>query len=132
MNLSTPFRRDARDFARASGVDLLLNKAEQVLGTEADSPRGSGELPWRTSFGSVLHLLRHRPNDAGLAELARVHARDALARWVPGARVTGCAVEQIEGAFVLRIGIEAALPASNAKPESRDVVLPLAPAGRTP
>jgi phage baseplate assembly protein W len=129
VNLSTPFRRDARDFARATGVELLLSQAEQVLGTEADSPRGSGELPWRTSFGSLLHLLRHRPNDAGLAELARVHARDALARWVPRVRIAGCAVDQAEGVFVLRIGIEAVPPASNAKPQGRDVVIPLASAG---
>ena len=128
MNLSTPFRRDARDFATARGVDLLLSQAEQVLGTEADSPRGAGELPWRTSFGSVLHLLRHRPNDAGLAELARVHARDALARWVPGVRVTACTVDQTDGVFVLRIGIEAAA-APNAKPQTRDVLLPLTPGG---
>ncbi|MEQ9648262.1 MAG: hypothetical protein RLO52_22435, partial [Sandaracinaceae bacterium] len=51
--------------------------------TEGDTPQGSGEMPWRTAFGSGLHLLRHRNADAVLRELARVRARDALRRWVP-------------------------------------------------
>ena len=129
MNLAFPFQRDARDFATASDVDLLLAQAEQVLGTEADSPKGPGELPWRTAFGSVLHLLRHRPNDASLAELARVHARDALARWAPGVQVTTCVVEQQGATFVLRIGIAAAPAGSKVATAKRDVVLPLSPAG---
>ena len=129
MNLAFPFQRDARDFATVSDVDLLLAQAEQVLGTEADSPKGSGELPWRTGFGSVLHLLRHRPNDASLAELARVHARDALVRWAPGVQVTTCVVEQQGATFVLRIGIAAAPAGSKTATAKRDVVLPLSPAG---
>ena len=129
MNLAFPFQRDARDFATVSDVDLLLAQAEQVLGTEADSPKGSGELPWRTAFGSVLHLLRHRPNDASLAELARIHARDALARWAPGVQVTTCVVEQQGATFVLRIGIAAAPAGSKVATAKRDVVLPLSPAG---
>ena len=129
MNLAFPFQRDARDFATVSDVDLLLAQAEQVLGTEADSPKGSGELPWRTAFGSVLHLLRHRPNDASLAELARVHARDALVRWAPGVQVTTCVVEQQGATFVLRIGIAAAPAGSKTATAKRYVVLPLSPAG---
>ena len=129
MNLAFPFQRDARDFATVSDVDLLFAQAEQVLGTEADSPKGSGELPWRTAFGSVLHLLRHRPNDASLAELARVHARDALVRWAPGVQVTTCVVEQQGATFVLRIGIAAAPAGSKTATAKRDVVLPLSPAG---
>jgi phage baseplate assembly protein W len=129
VNLAFPFQRDARDFATVSDVDLLLAQAEQVLGTEADSPKGSGELPWRTAFGSVLHLLRHRPNDASLAELARVHARDALVRWAPGVQVTTCVVEQQGATFVLRIGIAAAPAGSKTATAKRDVVLPLSPAG---
>ena len=129
MNLAFPFQRDARDFATVSDVDLLFAQAEQVLGTEADSPKGSGELPWRTAFGSVLHLLRHRPNDASLAELARVHARDALVRWAPGVQVTTCVVEQQGATFVLRIGIAAAPAGSKTATAKREVVLPLSPAG---
>ena len=87
------------------------------------------KLPWRTAFGSVLHLLRHRPNDASLAELARVHARDALVRWAPGVQVTTCVVEQQGATFVLRIGIAAAPAGSKTATAKRDVVLPLSPAG---
>jgi phage baseplate assembly protein W len=130
-NLAFPFQRDASDFARVSGADLLLAQAEQVLGTEADSPKGSGELPWRTAFGSVLYLLRHRPNDASLVELARVHSRDALARWAPDVLVTACTVVQTGATFKLRIGIAAAPAGSKTATATRDVDIPLAPAGAT-
>jgi hypothetical protein len=59
----------------------------QVLATEGATPLSSGELPWRTDFGSALHLLRHQRNDDLLAELARVYVRDALKRWVPEAEL---------------------------------------------
>jgi phage baseplate assembly protein W len=83
-NLLTPFRRDrARDFAAGSGWPLTRAKILQVLLTEGDSPQGSGELPWRTAFGSGVHLARHLSNTAALAELTRVRVRDALGRWLP-------------------------------------------------
>lgn len=83
-NLLVPFERDrVRDFSSGTGYELRLAKVLQVLLTEGDTPQGSGEMPWRTAFGSGLHLLRHRNADAVLAELARVRARDALRRWVP-------------------------------------------------
>lgn len=85
-NLLVPFERDrVRDFASGTGYELRLAKILQVLLTEGDTPQGSGEMPWRTAFGSGLHLLRHRNADAVLRELARVRARDALLRWAPSA-----------------------------------------------
>jgi len=51
-----------------------------------------GELPWRTEFGSGLHLLRHQKNDALLQELARIHVVDAIKRWEPRIRVTSVQV----------------------------------------
>ncbi len=81
-----PFRRDRkRDFASGEGEELLASKVEQLLATEGASARSSGELPWRTAFGTPLQLLRHQRNDAVLAELARVYVRDALRKWVPEA-----------------------------------------------
>lgn len=124
-NLASPFRRDARDFATASGGDLLLAKAEQVLATEADSPSGAGELPWRTAFGSLLHLLRHRPNDDVLGELGRVRARDALARWLPSTRVTQCVAIAEEDRITMRIGVEETAPTGAA----REVAVTLGPVG---
>lgn len=83
-NLLTPFRRDRKsDFASGSGKTLTRAKVLQVLLTEGDTPQSAGELPWRTAFGSGLHLLRHQRNDAALAQLARVRVRDALRRWLP-------------------------------------------------
>lgn len=86
--LLTPFRRDKkRDFASGSGADLLASKVLEALMTEGATPRSSGELPWRTAFGSGLHLLRHQRNDDALAALARVNVRDTLKRWVPEAEL---------------------------------------------
>jgi phage gp46-like protein len=84
----SPLRRDKkRDFASGSGGDLLTSKVRQALMTEGATPKSSGELPWRTAFGSALHLLRHQRNDAVLADLARVYVRDCLELWVPEVEV---------------------------------------------
>jgi phage baseplate assembly protein W len=105
-NLLIPFRRDKkRDFAAGSGSELLASKVRQALLTEGATARSSGELPWRTNFGASLGLLRHRANDAVLRELARVYVRDALKRWVPGARLVGLEVQQDGPALVLRVTI---------------------------
>lgn len=65
----------------------------QILGTRcsAGDVQG-GELPWRTDFGSRLHQLRHRNNDAILSELARVYVVEALQRWEPRVRIKAVAV----------------------------------------
>jgi hypothetical protein len=126
-NLASPFRRAARDLATASGDDLLLAKAEQILATEADSPAGGGELPWRTAFGSTIHLLRHRPNDDAQGELGRVRARDALVRWLPSARVTGCTPKPEGALLTLLVSIAEAAPGG----ATRVIPVPLGPA-RTP
>ena len=105
-NLLIPFRRDKkRDFAAGSGSELLASKVRQALLTEGATARSSGELPWRTNFGAGLGLLRHRANDAVLRELARVYVRDALKRWVPGARLVGLEVQQDGPALVLRVNV---------------------------
>ena len=105
-NLLIPFRRDKkRDFAAGSGSELLASKVRQALLTEGATARSSGELPWRTNFGAGLGLLRHRANDAVLRELARVYVRDALKRWVPGARLVGLDVQQDGPTLVLRVSV---------------------------
>lgn len=102
--LLTPFRRDKkRDFASGSGEDLLASKVRLALLTEGATPRYSGELPWRTAFGSGLHLLRHLRNDAALSDLARVYVRDCLARWVPEAELVEVVATR-DGA-VLQVGV---------------------------
>ncbi len=79
-----PFQRDKkRDFASGVGEDLIASKVRQALLTEGATPKSSGELPWRTEFGSGLQLLRHLRNEAALADLAKIHVRDCLQRWVP-------------------------------------------------
>jgi uncharacterized protein len=87
-NLIAPFRRDRkRDFASDDGAELLKSKMLQALMTRGTTPRSSGELPWRTAFGSGLDLLRHQRNDDVLTELATVYAKDTLTKWVPEVQV---------------------------------------------
>ena len=104
--LLTPFRRDKkRDFASGSGPELLRAKVLQALMTEGAGPRASGELPWRTSFGAGLHLLRHQRNDEVLSALARVYVSDALARWVPSAQLVTLQVSRDDASLVLRLRV---------------------------
>lgn len=78
-----PFRRDKKgDFANEGGAALVKAAVGQVLGTICDSGATSGELPWRTDFGSQIELLRHS-SEAIVPHLARVYVLDALQRWEP-------------------------------------------------
>ena len=86
-----PLRRDRKnDFANATGAALVAAAVGQILGTRASDEAGSskGEIPWRTGFGSLLHLIRHRSNTPLLQELAKFYVIDALKRWEPRVRVT--------------------------------------------
>jgi uncharacterized protein len=103
-SLLIPFRRDQKnDFASGTGADLLKSKIEQALMTEGQTPRSSGELPWRVTLGSGLHLLRHQRNDDVLQELARVYVRDALKRWVPEVEVV--VVDAVRDSAALRLSV---------------------------
>ena len=107
--LLAPFRRDRkRDFASDDGDDLLASKVLQVLATEGATARASGELPWRTTFGAPLLLLRHQNNDVALAELARIYVRDAFRRWLPDAEVVRITVERDGAVLALQIRFRAA------------------------
>jgi hypothetical protein len=107
--LITPFRRDRkRDFANDDGNALLDSKVLQVIATEGGSNGTSGELPWRTSFGTRIQLLRHRSNDAALGELARVYVRDALRKWVPEATLISVAIQSDGDTLALRVRFRAA------------------------
>jgi len=114
-SLLTPFRRDKkRDFASGAGEDLLASKVRQALLTEGATPKSSGELPWRTSFGSGLHVLRHLRNDAALSDLARVHVRDCLKRWVPEAELVAVSSARDGPVLQLKVRFRAAKDAGKA------------------
>lgn len=99
-----PFRRDKKlDFANGTGDELLRSKILQVLMTRGANPTSEGELPWRTTFGAGLDLLRHQRNDAALAELARVQVQDALNKWLPGVEVVGAAVVKDYNSLLLKV-----------------------------
>lgn len=83
-----PLRRDQKgDFAHASGGRLVSACVGQVLGTMCDSEFATGELPWRTTFGSKTYLLRQRLNSPALEEQARKFIADALRLWEPRVRL---------------------------------------------
>lgn len=107
--LLAPFRRDRkRDFASDDGDPLLASKVLQVLATEGATARSSGEIPWRTAFGTPLQLLRHQNNDVALSELARIYIRDAFRRWLPEATLISVAVERSDSVLALRVRFRAA------------------------
>jgi len=124
--LLIPFRRDRkRDFASGAGRDLLASKVMQALMTRGFTPRSSGELPWRTAFGAGLDLLRHQRNDAALAELARVHVRDALKRWVPEAELVGVSVTREDTKLQLRVRYRLARSMSSTQEPPSEVSISL-------
>jgi phage baseplate assembly protein W len=106
--LLRPFRRDKRqDFASGHGVELVAAAVGQVLGTICSSEQTSGELPWRTEFGSLLHVLRLSNASPALVEKARAFVALALARWEPRARVQAVRVSRVQRAegFALSIRV---------------------------
>jgi len=108
FGLTHPFQRDLRsDFAAAGGEQLIRSAVGQILGTVGSSDYTQGEVPWRTDFGSLLHVLRHQRNHHVLQELARVYVVDALKRWEPRVVVTSVTGtrERREGENVLAIRI---------------------------
>lgn len=125
FGLLRPFRRDLKaDFAADGGERLVRSAVGQILGTIASSDVTPGELPWRTEFGSLVHLLRHQKNDAVLQELARVYVIDALKRWEPRVVVTSVHVsrERQEGDDVLAIRLRYDLISRNTP--GNNVILP--------
>ena len=116
FGLLRPFRRDLKaDFAADGGERLIRSAVGQILGTMAGGDVTEGELPWRTEFGSLLHLLRHQRNDAILQELARVYVVDALKRWEPRVVVTAVRItrEREAGDNVLAIRLRYNVIATN-------------------
>jgi len=108
MHILIPFQRDKKtDFAAGEGEVLLASKVRQVLLTDGATVHSSGELPWRSSFGAGLALLRHRRNDVALKELARVQIREALRRWLPGVQLVGICVDGDGESLVLRVHVRA-------------------------
>jgi len=124
--LLAPFRRDRkRDFASGAGGELLASKVLQALMTAGATPCSSGEVPWRTAFGAGLDLLRHQRNDAALAELARVHVRDTLKRWVPEAELVEVRVSREDATLQLRVRYRPARRRTGATEQAAEVTLPL-------
>ena len=108
-----PLVRDRkRDFASVSGTTLLQAKVIQALATEGSTALSSGELPWRTQFGSGLAALRHQRNTPAVKTIAEVYVREALQRWVPEVTVTDIEVCQQENAVDITVRLAGTSPVS--------------------
>ncbi len=84
-----PFRRDGKgDFQNEVGANLVRKSVSQILGTRAQTEFADGELKWRQSFGSRIHLLKHAPNNQATRELARLYSIEAVNIWEPRARIS--------------------------------------------
>jgi phage baseplate assembly protein W len=80
--LIRPFQRDQKgDFATAGDAKLVSAAIGQILGTFASSDFSQGEMPWRPEFGSLLYLLKHRPNTPALDQLAHQYVVQAIQQW---------------------------------------------------
>jgi phage baseplate assembly protein W len=101
--LLRPLQRDSNDFASVNGQRLLESALGQLLGTRCDGNGVQGELPWRTEWGSQLHLIRHRNNDVVTAEMARQYIIEAVGRWMPMVRVGKVRVEQVDNTLYLLV-----------------------------
>ena len=107
--LLRPFRRDRRqDFSSGHGIELVAAAVGQVLGTICSSEQTSGELPWRTEFGSLLHVLRLSNASPALVEKGRAFVALALARWEPRVRVEAVRITRVrrEGGEALSIRVQ--------------------------
>ncbi len=90
-----PFQRDQKnDFATGSGARIFAARIGQILGTKSDTPMSVGELPWRTNFGSRLHILRHLKNSESLEQLAHAYVVEALKRWEPSIVVSDTRIDR--------------------------------------
>jgi len=109
--LTVPFQRDGKsDFRAGSSAELTRSAVSLVLGTICGSGTTQGELPWRTEFGSLVHLLRLRVNSPALAELSRSLIAQALARWVPWVQIRRIEVSVQDDRHTVRIAYDSVDP----------------------
>ena len=84
----------------------------QVLGTRSSSDVTTGEIPWKTEFGSLLYNLRHYPNDEVLQGVASLYVAEAIQRWEPRVLVNnivferGTTTEGGQNILIIRIGYD--------------------------
>lgn len=102
--LLRPFQRDEKGtFATGTGERLWRSRCGQIIGTTCQSEFTHGELLWRTEFGSLVNIIRHRANTFATEELARVYVVDAFRKWMTSAVVTGSSIERIGRAMYVTI-----------------------------
>lgn len=95
--LILPFDRNGiSDFANATGRALISSAIQQVVATRATSAHEIGEVPWRSAFGSVIHLARHQNNTIVLEESVRQWVLDSFARWLSFVRATDIRIARVK------------------------------------
>lgn len=72
----------------------MHEKIAAVVATGAGDDYQPGELDWDTRRGSLLHRALHLPLGPATTELVRVYVSEAVARQLPGVRVTDVTVQE--------------------------------------
>lgn len=87
--LTTPFRRDQqKDFANASGLEVIKSNIRTILNTTCASNKTQGEIPFNQNLGSLVPFLKHKNmDDETFRELALYYVVDALRINEPRVRV---------------------------------------------
>lgn len=95
----TLLRDKKNDYASVVGADCVRAHIRQILGTKR------GEIPWRPTFGSRLHLLLHAMNNPAASSIAAYYVLEALALWEPRVVVSDVQAGADIGSETLRVVI---------------------------
>jgi hypothetical protein len=93
QGMGFPFRIDPHTggVEWATGSDKIRQNVRIILSTRL------GERPMRRDFGTHIPAAAHDPNDAVMADLIQIQAREALLQWEPRIMIINMQVTQDEG-----------------------------------
>lgn len=84
------------DASVVSGAEAVITEIKQVLGIEAASEGTLGELEWDPARGSLIHRIRHLPDNVATRQLARTMIANTLQQYVNGAEITEISIRSID------------------------------------
>lgn len=89
-----PLERDGRgDFKSACGREAIAASIRHILCVRCMSDTSRGEYPWKSSYGSLVHRVRHANANDGTIELARYYVVDAIRIWEPRVQIRDAVIQ---------------------------------------